>query len=84
MIPFAEINQEPTSYSMLQHIGRIAVPKFGSRNYFRYLQTTLIMEQEMYVSLRIYVRYCLKKPEKSKGVWKSRALFSLKLTFLHV
>ena len=36
------------------------------------------------VSLRIYVRYCLKKPEKSKGVWKSRALFSLKLTFLHV
>ena len=35
------------------------------------------------VSLRIYVRYCLKKPEKSKGVWKSWALFSLKLTLLN-
>ena len=50
MVPFAEINQEPTSYSMLQHIGRIVVPKFGSRNCFGYLQATLIMEQGRLVS----------------------------------
>ena len=43
MVHFAEINQPPPSYSMLQYIGRVATPKLVSRNCLRYLQTTLIM-----------------------------------------
>ena len=40
---FAEINQAPPPYSMLQYIGRLANPELVPRNYLRYLQTTLIM-----------------------------------------
>ena len=43
MVHFAEINQVPPPYSMLQDIGRIATPKLDSRNCLRYLQTTFIM-----------------------------------------
>ena len=43
MVHFAEINQAPPPYSMLQYIGRVATPKLVSRNCLRYLQTTLIM-----------------------------------------
>ena len=42
MVHFAEINQVPPPYSMLQDIGRVAIPKLVLRNCFRYLQTTLI------------------------------------------
>ena len=44
MVQFAEINQAPSPYSMLQHIRRVATPKLAPRNCLRYLQTTLIME----------------------------------------
>ena len=44
MVHFAEINQAPPPYSMLQYIGRVATPKLVPRNCLRYLQTTLIME----------------------------------------
>ena len=43
MVHFAEINQGPSPYSMLQYIGRVATPKLVPRNCPRYLQTTLIM-----------------------------------------
>ena len=43
MVHFAEINQVPSPYSMLQHIGRVATPKIVPRNFVRYLQTELIM-----------------------------------------
>ena len=43
MVPFAEINQVPSPYSMLQHIERAATPKLVPRNCLRCLQTTLIM-----------------------------------------
>ena len=43
MVYFAEINQAPAPYSMLQHTGRVLTPKLVPRNCLRYLQTTLIM-----------------------------------------
>ena len=43
MVHFAEINQAPPPYLMLQYIGRVATPKLVSRNCLRYLQTTSIM-----------------------------------------
>ena len=43
MVHFAEINQVPSPYSMLQHIGRVVTPKIVPRNFARYLQTELIM-----------------------------------------
>ena len=43
MVHFADINQIPSPYSMLQNIGSVATPKLVLRNRLRYLQTTLIM-----------------------------------------
>ena len=43
MVHYAEINQAPSPYSMLQHIGRVATLKLVPRTFIRYLQTTLIM-----------------------------------------
>ena len=42
IVHFAEINQAPSPYSMLQHIGRVATPKLVPRNCLRYLQKSLI------------------------------------------
>ena len=50
MAHFAEINLPPPPYSMLQHIGRVATPKLVPRTCLRYLQTTLIMGDEWFVS----------------------------------
>ena len=57
MIHFAEINQTPPLYSMLQTVERVATPKLAPRNCFRYLQTTLIIVGRE-IGLRIYVKYC--------------------------
>ena len=54
MVHFAEINQAPPPNSMLQHIGRGAIPKLVPRNFLRYLQTTLIMLRGGLVSEFIY------------------------------
>ena len=54
MVHFAEINQAPSPYSMLQHIGRVATPKLVPINCLRYLQTTLIIGGRR-IGLRIYV-----------------------------
>ena len=43
MVRFAEINQAPSPYSMLQHIGRVETPDPVPRNCLRYLEITLIM-----------------------------------------
>ena len=43
MVRFADINQAPSPYSMLQDIERVATPKLVPRNCLSYLQTTLIM-----------------------------------------
>ena len=43
MVHFAEINQAPPPYSMLQYIDRVATPKLVPRNCLKYLQTTLKM-----------------------------------------
>ena len=43
MALFAEINQTPSPYSILQDIGRVTTPKLVPRTCLRYLQTTLIM-----------------------------------------
>ena len=43
MIRFAEINQDSSSYSVLQHIRRVATLKLVSRHCLRYLQIRLIM-----------------------------------------
>ena len=40
---FAEISHAPPTYSILQHIGRVATPKLAPRNCLRYLQTTLYL-----------------------------------------
>ena len=44
MTHFAEINQAPPTYLILQYIGRVATPKHVQRNCLRYLQTTLIVK----------------------------------------
>ena len=44
MIHFAEINQVPSTYSMLQYIGGVATQKLVPRNCLRYLQTTLVVK----------------------------------------
>ena len=41
--PLCRNKSDPSPYSMLQDVGRVATPKIVSRNYLRYLQTTLIM-----------------------------------------
>ena len=56
MAHFAEINQAPFPYSMLQYIGGVASPKLVPRDCLRYLQTTLIMEGGGLVSE--FMRYC--------------------------
>ena len=43
MVHFAEINQVPSSYSMLPHTGRVATPNLVPRNCLKYLQRSLIM-----------------------------------------
>ena len=70
MVHFAEINQPPPSYSMLQYIGRVATPKLVSRNCLRYLQTTLIMGGGGLVSEFMWgiadipiVMLCLQRPD---------------------
>ena len=50
MVHFAEINQVPSPYSMLQNIGRVATAKLVLRNCLRYLQTALIMGNAELVS----------------------------------
>ena len=50
IVNFAEINQVPLPYSMLQYLGRVATPKLVPRNCLIYLQTTLIMEGGGFVS----------------------------------
>ena len=45
MIDFAEINQAPSPYSMLQHIRRVATTKLVPRNCLGYLQKTSIMRE---------------------------------------
>ena len=49
-VPLCEINQAPSPYSLLQHIGRVATPNLVPRNCLRYLQTILIMERGGLVS----------------------------------
>ena len=43
MVHFVEINQAPSPYSILQHIGRVETPKLMPRTCHRYLQATLII-----------------------------------------
>ena len=43
MIHFADINQAPSSYTMLQHIERVATTELVPRNCLRYLKTKLII-----------------------------------------
>ena len=50
MVHFAEINQAPPLYSILQYIGRVATSKLVPRNCLRYLETTLIVGGEGLVS----------------------------------
>ena len=57
MVQFAEINQAPQPYSMLQHIGRVATLKLTPKNCLRYLQATLIIGWRE-LGLRIQANYC--------------------------
>ena len=41
MVHFEEINQAPSPYAMLHHIGRIATLKLVPRNCLRYLEKLL-------------------------------------------
>ena len=50
MAHFAETNQAPPPYSMLQYVGRGVTPKLVPRNCLRYLQATLIMGEGGLVS----------------------------------
>ena len=43
MVHFAEINQAPLPYSMLQYIGRVATRKLVPKNRLRYLETAFTM-----------------------------------------
>ena len=43
MVHFAEKNQAPSPYSMLQYVSRVVAPKLVSKNCLGYLQTTSIM-----------------------------------------
>ena len=58
MVHFAEINQRPSPYSMLQHIDRVAIPKLVPRNCPRYLLANNIDNEGRRIGLRIHVRYC--------------------------
>ena len=51
MVHFAEINQVPSPYSMLQDIGRAATPEFVPRNCLRYLQATLMFLSKFFLHL---------------------------------
>ena len=60
-IHLEERDQFSAPFTMLQYIGRAAVPKFVPRNCLRYFETTLIMGGGGRESVpRIYVMYCLK------------------------
>ena len=43
MVHFADINQVPSPYSILQDVRRVGTPKLVPRNCFTYFQTILIM-----------------------------------------
>ena len=43
MVYFAETNQAPLPYSMIQHIGMEIIRKLVPINSLRYLQTTVVM-----------------------------------------
>ena len=58
---------DSSTYSMLQHIGRVATPKITPRNFLRYLQTTLIIGRREN-GPRLSVRYCGLVKKKMFGV----------------
>ena len=53
MVHFSEINQVPSPYLILQHIGRVATPMLGGLKL-----ANNIGNGGMGIGLRIYVRYC--------------------------
>ena len=57
MVHFTEINQDPSPYSMLQYIGRVATPKLLPRKLSQILANN-IDNGGRGIGLRIYVRYC--------------------------
>lgn len=63
---FAEINQVPSPYSLLQHIGRVATTRLVPKNCLRYLDGNNIDNGKREISLRIYLRYC--RPEGTKNI----------------
>ena len=56
MAHFVEIDQAPSPYSMLQHIGRVATPKHIARN--SQILPNNIDNKGRGICLRIYMRYC--------------------------
>ena len=74
MVHFAEIQQAPFPYSVLQYIGRVAAPKLVPRTCLRYLQTTLIIGRGA-LSQNLCEVLSKKINEKYKGVWKNLEFF---------
>ena len=74
MVHFAEINHVLVTYSMLQYIGRVATVKLVPRNCLWYLQSN-IDKGGRGISLRIYVRYCLKNKWKIKDAFEKPGIF---------
>ena len=60
MAYFAEINQAPPAYPMLQYIGRVAIVKLEPKKLSQILANN-IDNVGRGIGLRIYLRYCLKK-----------------------
>ena len=81
MVLFTDLNQAPRPYLMLQHIGRVATLKLLPSNYFRYLQTTLIMKGG---DLCLNLCELLHKEinEKKEALKYFGIIFKLKLTIL--
>ena len=71
MVHFAEINQAPSPYSMLQYIGRVATPKLVSRCVKKLSQVLAnnIDNGRRGIGLRIYVRYCRSKKSSAPSIW---------------
>ena len=81
MVHFAEINQVPPLYSMLQYIGRVATPKLVRSNCLRYVQTTLIMGKGDW-SQNLCEVLSKKINEKNKGLEKPGIFLNLNSLFL--
>ena len=67
MVHFVEIDQAPSPYSMLQHIGRVETPKHVARN--SKILPNNIDNKGRGICLSIYMRYCRNTQKTSRKMF---------------